>query len=383
MDERSNKENLEMKTEKFKKISEQKQKFANDIEEFKKKAYELDNLMPKRYCLVLTNLCNLACDFCYQHRTKLKNSLNSDDWIKVINQLPDNSRVTLTGGEPLTLKNFEKVFLEVTKKHECNIICNGLLLNEQIIDLLLSTKNFKVLSISIDNRKNKIRKLANVKETKWDEKWTHVEKMMLYFQKRKIELNNENCVLDAKTIILDENADELFDIHKYVMEDLNCDTHQYQFLKGSPILGCDYMYQFDDIFGKSSAYKYEKWDTIREQLNKVKIYNYEFNKLAFMKPKVDELIGDKNPIDKKKFDLLNFVEHKKENFLPCTQPWGSVHINNDGIVFPCLAVSIGNVREKQLKDIIFDDHFKKFKSVMKSNGTVEACNRCDWLKLAN
>ena len=55
-----------------------KQKFAKDIDEFRKKAYESDNIMPKRYCFVLTNLCNLACDFCYQYRTKLKNSLNSD-----------------------------------------------------------------------------------------------------------------------------------------------------------------------------------------------------------------------------------------------------------------------------------------------------------------
>ena len=78
----------------------------------------------------------------------------------------------------------------MVKKHECNIICNGLLLNEKIIDILLSSKNFKVLSISIDNRKNLIRKLANVKEKKWDEKWSHAEKMMLYFQKRKIELGH-------------------------------------------------------------------------------------------------------------------------------------------------------------------------------------------------
>tara|TARA_A100001015_G_scaffold314332_1_gene423547 strand:+ start:260 stop:1378 length:1119 start_codon:yes stop_codon:yes gene_type:complete len=357
-----------------------KQKFASEIDEFRKKAYELDNLMPKRYCFVLTNLCNLACDFCYQYRTKLKNSLNAEDWIKVIDQLPENSRVTLTGGEPLTLKNFEKVFLKVVDKHECNIICNGLLLSEELIDILLSSKNFKVLSLSIDNRKNKIRKLANVNEKKWDEKWSHAEKMMLYFQKRKKELNHDSCILDAKTCVLDDNADELLDIHKYCVEDLQCDTHSYQFLKGSPILGCDYMYQFDDIFEKSSAYKYKNWDKIKKQLNLIKVYNYENNKVAFMKPKMDELIGNNNPISEKKLDVLNFSEHIKENFLPCAQPWASVHINNDGIVFPCLAVSIGNVREKKLKDIIFDEQFKKFKKVLKSSGTVEACNRCDWLQ---
>ncbi len=357
-----------------------KQKFASEIEEFRKKAYQNDNMLPKRYCFVLTNLCNLACSFCYQYRTKLANSLNSDDWIKIIRQLPDNSRITLTGGEPLTLKNFENVFLEVVKKHECNIICNGLLLNEEIIDILLSSKNFKVLSISIDNRKNLIRKLANVKENKWDEKWSHAEKMMLYFQKRKIELGHPKCILDAKTCVLDENAEDLLDIHKYCMEDLNCDTHSYQFLKGSPILGCDYMYKFDDIFNKSSAYEYKNWRQIKEQFNKIKAYNFKNKKVAFMKPKVAELIGDNTPLDEKKMDILNSKDHIKDNFLPCAQPWASVHINNDGNVFPCLAVPIGNVRDKSIKEIIFDAEFKKFKGVLKKHGTVEACNRCDWLQ---
>jgi len=358
-----------------------KQKFANEIAEFRRKAYGSDEIMPKRYCFVLTNLCNLACDFCYQYRTKLKNSLTANDWIKLIKQLPDNSRVTLTGGEPLVLKDFEKVFLEVVKRHECNIICNGLLLSEKLIDILLSSKNFKVLSISIDNRKNTIRKLANVKETKWDEKWTHAEKMMLYFQKRKKELNHPSCILDAKTCVLDENASDLLDIHKYCMEDLQCDTHGYQFLKGSPILGCDYMYKFDDIFNKSSAYEYKNWETIKKQLNMIKKYNFKTKKVAFLKPTSVELIGDEKPIDEKKLDILNFKSHIKEKFLPCAQPWASVHINNDGNVFPCLAVSMGNVREKNIKDIIFDEEFKKFKKVMKKHGTVEACNRCDWLRL--
>ena len=38
-------------------------------------------------------------------------------------------------------------------------------------------------------------------------------------------------------------------------------------------------------------------------------------------------------------------------------------------------------RKKNIKDIIYDEHFKKFKKVMKQSGTVEACNRCDWLQL--
>ena len=79
-------------------------------------------------------------------------------------------------------------------------------------------------------------------------------------------------------------------------------------------------------------------------------------------------------------DLLNNIELKREKFLPCAQPWSSVHINVEGTVFPCLAVSIGNIHEKNIKDIIFGEEFKKFRNVIRKKGTVEACNRCGWLQ---
>ena len=63
--------------------------------------------------------------------------------------------------------------------------------------------------------------------------------------------------------------------------------------------------------------------------------------------------------DENELNILNSKDHIKDNFLPCAQPWASVHINNDGNVFPCLAVPIGNVREKSIKEIIFDAEFKK------------------------
>ena len=42
-----------------------------------------------------------------------------------------------------------------------------------------------------------------------------------------------------------------------------------------------------------------------------------------------------------------------------------------------------NVKEKNIKEIMYGEIMKKFKNVMKKNGTVEACNRCGWLKPAN
>ena len=68
---------------------------------------------------------------------------------------------------------------------------------------------------------------------RWDDKWKHVENMMIYFQKEKRkELHSLQFRL--KTVVLDENVKDLLSIHKYCVEDLQCDTHAFQFLKGLP-----------------------------------------------------------------------------------------------------------------------------------------------------
>ena len=107
-------------------------KYNQDLVAYKEKAFKSDLIMPKRFCLVLTNLCNLACDFCYQFRTKQKNAMNAEGWIKLIRDIPENSRITLTGGEPLAYKGFEEIFIKSNTNHYTNIITNGTLLNNNL-----------------------------------------------------------------------------------------------------------------------------------------------------------------------------------------------------------------------------------------------------------
>ena len=139
-----------------------KSKYHNKLKDFSKNAFLEDKDYPKRYCYVLTNLCNLACNFCFQDRKKQNGAMTGDDWIKLTNELPDGSRVTLTGGEPVVFKDFKRVFDHVAKKFECNMITNGILLNEELIDFLLTYKKFKVLSISIDNKKIQLGKMLTL-----------------------------------------------------------------------------------------------------------------------------------------------------------------------------------------------------------------------------
>ena len=117
--------------------------------EFAKKLSKNDNQLPHRYCFILTNKCNLNCHFCFQERKGRKGSLNKDEWIDLCNQLPDYAHVTLTGGEPLVFKGFEEVFKKVTEKFTCNIITNGLLLNDDFIELFTNTPNFQVYQFQL------------------------------------------------------------------------------------------------------------------------------------------------------------------------------------------------------------------------------------------
>jgi MoaA/NifB/PqqE/SkfB family radical SAM enzyme len=343
--------------------------FHGNYEKLAKRIYQNPNMLPSRYVYVLTNQCNLRCDFCFQDKESNKNSMTADEWINLTNQLPEYARVTLTGGEPLKFKEFDSVFEYIAKKFDCNLITNGLLLNEKKIDFLLSYPNFKVLSLSIDDIGNKIRGVSA-------KSWTHLENMVNYFFKEK-NATSSDCILDVKTMVLDENAENLFDIYKYLIEDLKVDTHTFQFLKGSSIQHADKMFSLEHAQQKSSAYVYHNFDLIKKQLKKVQEYNSKHGLSSFLHPKITSLDYDLSLED---LDRLNESDHDSQKYSPCKFFSSSVHINSDGILFPCLAIGMGNVRDTSLKEIIEGEEFSKFKQIIKEQSTIEACNRCGWLR---
>jgi len=331
--------------------------------------YRKPNLLPDRYTFVLTNLCNLTCYFCFQKKDVREDRMRLEDWMNLAKQLPGYARVTFTGGEPLMFSGFDEIFSYVAGRYDCNMISNGLLLTEKKIDFLLSFPRFRVLSISIDDIGNKNREVNPAQ-------WARTENMMRYFIKRRNQLKS-NCVLEAKTVVLDKNAADILDIHKYCVEELSCDHHSFQFLKGSPTQHADYMFSFDDILKKSHAPVYQKFDVICEQLERVREYNLKTSKTAFLHPIIGSLTSP-NPLPDVQY--LNQPEFIKENYKSCKFPWSSVHINVDGNLFPCMAVSMGNVKETPLPQIIHGKNFTRFKDLIRKDGTVEGCNRCGWLR---
>jgi len=339
---------------------------------YAKLAFEKDNLMPRRYVFVLTNLCNLKCTFCFQERKKRPDRMLTENWLNVIDQIPNQSRITLTGGEPLVYQDFDKIFEKANNVAETNIVTNGLLLSNQKIEHLISKKNFKVLGVSIDTIGNVNR---DFKKKQWEILVEQLNKFTSIRDKK-----NHGAALDIKTVILEENIEDLFEIHKMATQKLKSDTHSLQMLKGAEIPHSDLMFDFQQIGKEYEAYQYKKFDKLIEQINLIKEYDYKYGYKTYLHPSVLKF-DDGKKIEKSDLIHLNQKAHEPKHFSTCYAPWSSVHINVDGNLFPCMAVTMGNVKKTKLSDIIFSDSFKKFKDIIRKKGTINGCNRCGWLKV--
>ncbi len=343
--------------------------------DYAKLAFTKDNLMPRRYVLVLTNLCNLKCTFCVQERKKKSSFMSANEWVNVIDQIPKNSRITLTGGEPTLFEynknGFETIFKKANIFNETNMITNGLLLNDQKIDLLVKEKNFKVLAVSIDT-------IGNVNRDFKNHQWDFLVNQLNQFIKLR-DKEEDKTALDIKTVILEENIKDLFSIHKLVMEKLKADTHSLQMLKGAEIQHSDLMFDFEAIDKEYEAYQYKEFDLLIEQLNLIKEYDYKHGYKSYLHPSLLDF-GDNKSFKKEDLLYLNNKKHEPKHFSTCYAPWGCVYINVDGNLFPCMAVPLGNVKTSKLSEIIFSKESQKFRDLVRAKGTLNGCNRCGYLK---
>ena len=84
---------------------------------------------------------------------------------------------------------------------------------------------------------------------------------------------NSHVTLDIKTVVLDDEIKNLYEIHKYMMENLNADTHSLQLLKGADIQHSDLMFDFNEIYKEYEAYEYKNFDILVDQLNLIKQFD--------------------------------------------------------------------------------------------------------------
>jgi len=146
------------------------------------------------------SLCNLNCKYCYEHEqygNKNIGVISVDDIINYINLLRNKYKyikIILHGGEPLLYPKNEMNRLLQYYKNENNIHItiqtNGLLIDQEWIDIFKNYSNYFLFSISLDSKDSLLR------DFKTDE----------LFQKFKL-IKNNNLKIGIVSVISKENID--------------------------------------------------------------------------------------------------------------------------------------------------------------------------------
>jgi MoaA/NifB/PqqE/SkfB family radical SAM enzyme len=129
-----------------------------------------NSIVPLALSLELTNKCNLKCNYCYGgFKTNGKIFWKIEDLKSIFD---DFSKIgcmvlELTGGEALLHPEFNEILLlSLSKFKVVNILTNGVLLNNHMIEIITKHKNRISVQISIDGYSEEINyKVRGVKNT--------------------------------------------------------------------------------------------------------------------------------------------------------------------------------------------------------------------------
>lgn len=335
-------------------------------------------LMPLRYFFELTHLCNLNCPYCYIGEKRVKNELTTNEWLRIIEQIPFYSFVTLVGGEPLLRKDFIPILEKTAKKifGKLNVVTNGVLINDEIIDAFIRTK-MMLLSVSLDGY-GKNHDKNRCKDGIFD-------KIIQNLDSLNAKKKNNRPMIDIKTIVLENNLDDLPKLYKL------CDEMKFDFLsiaflrnnnlKQNAILKEEFNEEFyAQKYPIIPYFDIEHFKEIYREIN-------DMSKKSKVKIRFAPKFGGKcngkriNELNQIK-EFFNYNDKSiQEIYEPCMYPFSNMMINPQGDVYPCLSFKIGNVRDKALIEVFNEPNCCEFRKKLKSSKVFEACQMCCELRV--
>lgn len=328
-------------------------------------------LIPLRYFFELTYQCNLNCPYCYVGQERNKNELSTEEWFKVIDQIPWYSFVTLVGGEPLIRKDFIQILERTAKKTfgKLNVVTNGILINDEIIDAFIRTK-MMLLSVSLDGY-GENHDLNRGKKGIFDKVITNLDNLNSKRGKNK-------PMVDIKTIVLENNLDDLPKLYKL------CNDMDFEFLSISFLRNND--------LKQNSILRTEFGEEFYAQKYPIKPY-FDMEHFKEIYREIEGIKGKTQVRFSPKFEGDNVIEKIEKFFAydenmpvqeiyePCLYPFSNMMINPEGDVYPCLSVKVGNVREQRIKEAFNQPKQCCFRKNLKHSKVFEACQMCCELKV--
>lgn len=149
------------------------------------------NYRPIWLLIYVSDLCNLRCEMCPHHSGKnndfeyqkqlSKKFISLDMLEKIYKKFPESVFVMLGGvGEPLLHPQFKEIIKLTSKnKKKINIITNGTLLNDDLIEFLMKEKMLNQISISLNaSNSEEYSSICKVKNVIFDKTVSNIKKLI-------------------------------------------------------------------------------------------------------------------------------------------------------------------------------------------------------------
>lgn len=286
--------------------------------------------------LSITDRCNLKCSHCYNNTVyKEKINSNADVLLKIIDKLSDNNvkKVVLTGGEPFLHNGiFEILERALSIADSVEITTNGLLITNAICNKLKNYKNLRI-SVSVDGIKKDTHEFFRGKNT--------YEKV----------IKNIKCLVDA-----------------------GIKTHSIATINRKNMTELANFSDFADKLGITSNFSlYTPVGTGSSVKDELMFNEEDYNKLAnLFDERHKRKLENSNLNSSEDIDPSSLLLKKH-----CGAGLTTIGIEHTGRVVPCHLflgkdITMGNILEEALKDIIFNWVNNEIVSV----DEIEKCKTC-------
>lgn len=349
---------------------------------------------PFKLILTPTDRCNLNCIFCpnfvgrKNQRYRPEDEISDEEWLRVVEEgvkMGVRQWCILGGGEPLLRRELILPILKKIKNGfkviDLEIITNGTLLTEEIINGLIKTCKEKVdkaghehAAIQITTSLHGLGKTYQ-EITGFDLSENVIKNISLITSLReKAKLSNP--IIQINIVVNKKNLNEIKDL---ILKLSNIKVNQIA-------LHALHIYEetkeiVEKILPTPQEYKSLLSD-VEELIPKIKNSRVDVISLTSYLQQLDSTFKDK--IDEKIKTSLKKEENKYKKYAffnyRCYEPWYSMLINPDGRVGRCASFVTReepiNVKNESLREIWFGDFMNGVRENVKKNIIMKGCDPC-------
>lgn len=307
---------------------------------------------PETVLFVLTNKCNLRCNYCYGDYNPSNQDFmdfNKIEWLMPLLKSKGVNYIELTGGEPLVHPHFNKILkISLENFSLVSILSNGVLFDDELINIVTQYKDQIALQISIDGCTEEVNSQVRGVKNTWNKSLEAIKKLI-----------DNNIYLRVGYVITKENKHELKDTLE-LMKNIGVKHFAFSLVNG---------------LGRGINLKYSD----NCALNNITSTSGDFLEICEIIKEVNclyEEILTSSQVRKNNPDLL--IKKK----LNCGTGHNIISIYPDGDIFGCQLVGkygpkLGNIFTDEMPSI-FNNSVANFFRKVKLSPDEAACKECEY-----